>query len=103
MTEMLATSTAASTASAEVRIVVRYFAGARAAAGTAEEDVRLVRPATVAEVLAAVRGPHRPELERVLGGCSFLLDGVAVHDHDTLLPDTDEPVELDVLPPFAGG
>ena len=82
---------------------MRYFAGARAAAGVAEEDVRLGAPATVAEVLAAVRGAHRPELERVLGGCSFLLNGVAVHDRDTVLPNTDESVELDVLPPFAGG
>ena len=83
------------------RVRVRYFAGARAAAGTAEEDVRLVeQPATVAAALDAVRGAHSAELDRVLAGCSFLLDGVAVHDRTALLPDG---AELDVLPPFAGG
>ena len=88
----------------QVRTVrVRYFAGARAAAGVAEEDVRLDGTTTVAQVLAAIGGPRRPELGRVLAGCSFLLNGVAVHDRAATLPDTDESVELDILPPFAGG
>jgi molybdopterin converting factor small subunit len=78
---------------------VRYFAGARAAAGVAEEDVRLPA-ATVRSVLSAVRERRGPELDRVLARCSFLLNGVAVHDHATGIPDR---AELDVLPPFAGG
>lgn len=86
---------------------VRYFAGARAAAGVAEEDILLpaADPATrtVAAVLAAVRERQRPALDRVLAGCSFLLNGVAVHDRSTPLPDDSGPSELDVLPPFAGG
>jgi sulfur-carrier protein len=100
VTETLATSAT----SAQARVVrVRYFAGARAAAGVAEEDVRLDGAATVATVLAAVRGTHGPELDRVLGGCSFLLNGVAVHDHETPLPEADKWAEIDILPPFAGG
>jgi molybdopterin synthase sulfur carrier subunit len=36
----------------------------------------------------------------VLTACSFLLDGVAVRDLSTALPDGSG---VDVLPPFAGG
>ncbi|WP_424184088.1 MoaD/ThiS family protein [Actinokineospora sp. G85] len=83
---------------AEVK--VRYFAGARAAAGVAEETVELPRGATVAEALAALGAARGPGLARVLASASFLLDEVAVRDRDTRLPDV---AVLDVLPPFAGG
>jgi molybdopterin synthase sulfur carrier subunit len=79
---------------------VRYFAGARSAAGLAEEELRLSPGATVAEALTALRERHGEPLRRVLAGCSFLLDGVAVRELDTTVPPT---AELDVLPPFAGG
>lgn len=81
-------------------VVVRYFAGARAAAGVAEDRVELPGDrSSVADALAAVRA-RRNDLDRVLPSCSFLLDGVAVHDHATAVSDGGE---LDVLPPFAGG
>ncbi|GAA4612087.1 MoaD/ThiS family protein [Saccharopolyspora hordei] len=81
-------------------VSVRYFAGARAAAGVAEEAVRLASPATVDDVLAAVRELHDERLAKVLPACSFLLDGVAVRDRGTEVP---AEATLDVLPPFAGG
>lgn len=82
-------------------VLVRYFAGARAAAGVAEERLELSGEGrSVADALAAVRATRGPGLARVLPSCSFLLDGVAVHDHATKVPDGGE---LDVLPPFAGG
>jgi molybdopterin converting factor small subunit len=81
-------------------VLVRYFAGARAAAGVAEDRVELGLGATVADVLAAELDRRGHELARVLPACSLLLDGVAVHDHATEVPDG---AELDVLPPFAGG
>ena len=80
--------------------LVRYFAGARAAAGVAEERVALGATDTVADVLAAESGRRGPDLARVLPACSVLLNGVAVHDHAVAVPDG---AELDVLPPFAGG
>lgn len=79
---------------------VRYFAGAKAAAGVAEERVQVPAGSTVAEVLDLLRSRHGQELERVLAACSFLVDGVAVKAPDLRLVDA---VELDVLPPFAGG
>jgi molybdopterin converting factor small subunit len=79
-------------------LTVRYFAGAKAAAGRAEEPIAAGRPldAVLAELSAG-----NPALARVLTACSFLLDGAAVHRDDpvALLAGT----TLDVLPPFAGG
>lgn len=79
---------------------VRYFAGARAAAGIAEEQVELPGETSVADILRMLRADRGPALRRVLDGCSFLLDGIAVRDHSVVVPDR---AELDVLPPFAGG
>jgi molybdopterin converting factor small subunit len=81
-------------------VLVRYFAGARAAAGVAEERIRLSGRGSVADALAAVQARRGPALVRVLPACSFLLNGVAVRDHAMPVPDGGE---LDVLPPFAGG
>ncbi|TWP50065.1 MoaD/ThiS family protein [Lentzea tibetensis] len=79
---------------------VRYFAGARAATGTAYEDIELTGEPTVADVLALVGERHGDKLGRVLAASSFLLDGVAVRDRHARVH---AGAELDVLPPFAGG
>jgi len=76
---------------------VRYFAGARAAAGTAEEQVEA---ATLTDLRAEVAGRHGAALERVLAGASFLVDGVSVQDPAYRLAPG---ATVDVLPPFAGG
>ena len=81
-------------------LTVRYFAAAKAAAGTAEEKVEIAGDATVADAVAAIREAHGPELGRVLERCSFLLDEVAVRDRTAPLGGASA---LDVLPPFAGG
>jgi molybdopterin converting factor small subunit len=77
-------------------LLVRYFAGARAAAGVGEEKVAA---ATLGE-LTAVITTDRPRLAPVLTACSFLVDGVAWRDADAPLPSS---ATVDVLPPFAGG
>jgi molybdopterin synthase sulfur carrier subunit len=74
-------------------ITIRYFAGARAAAGVDEEQV----PAgTRLHQLAG----ERQRLRQVLLSASFLVDGLAWHDRDAPLP---AGATVDVLPPFAGG
>jgi molybdopterin converting factor small subunit len=88
------------TAVSTLTVVVRYFAAARAAAGVEEEKLQLPAGATVASLIETVRAQHGPELARVLGRCSYLLDEVAVRDQDTVLHDA---AAVDVLPPFAGG
>lgn len=84
------------------RVTVRYWAGARAAAGVAQEELT---GETVAHVLAQARTRHadQPRFGPVLAACSLLLGDrplgsrnlaeVAVQDGDM----------LEVLPPFAGG
>jgi molybdopterin synthase sulfur carrier subunit len=79
------------------RVVVRYFAAARAAAGVTEDTVDADTIRACLSVIEATRGP---ELRRVMKVCSLLVDGVQARDLDRqLLGD----VQLDVLPPFAGG
>ena len=77
-------------------LLVRYFAGARAAAGIAEEKLEA---ASLAELIQLLR-EARPKLAGVLPACSFLVDGLAWHDRERALPSAGT---VDVLPPFAGG
>ena len=81
-------------------VTVRYFAGARAAAGVPSEELELTAGATVADVLDLVIKRHGEQLSKVLAACSFLLDSVVVRDRTAPVPPD---AELDVLPPFAGG
>ena len=83
-----------------VRVTVRYFAAARAAAGTDHELLTVDEPATVGSVLSRAAEHHGPELALVLRRCSFLLGEIAVNGTETPVADGDC---LDVLPPFAGG
>jgi sulfur-carrier protein len=83
-----------------VTIRVRYFAGARAAAGVPEETVSVQAGSTISDVVATLSSLHGELLERVLTAASFLVDGVAVRDKANLVTDG---IQLDVLPPFAGG
>ncbi|MFE6233652.1 MoaD/ThiS family protein [Cellulosimicrobium sp. NPDC057862] len=77
-------------------VTVRYFAGARDAAGTETESVDA---ATVGELHAALVARHGA-LADVLPRCSLLVGGVRASSDDTPVgPDE----TVDVLPPFAGG
>ena len=75
---------------------IRYWAAARAAAGTAEEEYVAT---TLGEAIDAAAGRHGAELARVLSVASFLVDGVRC-DRATVLTDA---ATVEVLPPFAGG
>ena len=79
---------------------MRYFAGAKAAAGTRSEDVTVPAGATVDDLITALAADHGDALARVLAAASFLLDEVAVRDRALVLA---EGAVVDVLPPFAGG
>ncbi|MER7765144.1 MoaD/ThiS family protein [Streptomyces sp. NPDC097619] len=80
--------------------IIRYWAAAKSAAGTAEEPYSA---GTLAEALDAVRDRHPGELTRVLQRCSFLVDSdpVGKRAHETVL--LTEGGTVEVLPPFAGG
>jgi molybdopterin converting factor small subunit len=78
-------------------VTVRYFAGARAAAGV-ETETR--DAGTLGELVGQMVGDHGERLERVLTACSFLVDGTQTRDRGMELPAGSV---VDVLPPFAGG
>ena len=77
-------------------VELRFFAAARAAAGV---DHARYPSASLSSIIAdATR--ENPLLAHVMSQCSFLLDSIAVHDADILVP---EGSVVDVLPKFAGG
>jgi sulfur-carrier protein len=78
-------------------ITVRYFAGARAAAGV---DTETRDASSLDELVGQIVADHGERLERVLTACSFLIDGTTTRDRT--LPLSPGAV-VDVLPPFAGG
>lgn len=78
---------------------MRYFAAARAAAGTECETVGIGPGATVFDVINMLKR-RDAGLATVLQRCSYLCDGVAVRDTATPLRPGQT---LDVLPPYAGG
>lgn len=77
-------------------VTVRYWAGARAAAGTDGDEV--AGCATVAETVAEVTRRH-PALAPVVAVSTLLLDGRPAQPEHRLAPGA----VLEVLPPFAGG
>ncbi len=82
-----------------MRVTVRYFAAASAAAKT-ESDVRDIAEYITLGELEHILAADNPELARVLERCSYLRDEVALCDRTRRLGPTHT---IDVLPPFAGG
>ncbi len=80
--------------------LLRYWAGARAAAGVSEQSVEAP---TLAEALDAARSGRDERFAQVLSVCSFVVDeqpiGMTPHPDVLLAADT----VVEVLPPFAGG
>ncbi|TCO43442.1 molybdopterin converting factor small subunit [Kribbella antiqua] len=76
-------------------VTIRYFAAARAAAGrsTATAEATSIRD------LVSTVSTDSPELARVLGICTFLLDGQRADPTTPLHAGA----QVDALPPFAGG
>jgi molybdopterin synthase sulfur carrier subunit len=85
--------------STQLRVTVRFFAAARAAAGSDARTLVFGPGTTVADLVSAL-GHGNPRLAKILERCSYLCDEVAVRDTSiTLGPGQ----TIDVLPPFAGG
>jgi sulfur-carrier protein len=73
---------------------VRYWAGARRAAGIAEETVQV---ATLGELKAQLL--ERADVGRICAASSYLVDGEQAPPDGPLA----DGAVVDVLPPFAGG
>jgi molybdopterin converting factor small subunit len=75
-------------------VTVRYWAGAKRAAGVETESLTA---ATIGELRTQLAG--RPELTKIAAVASFLVDGRQAGEGAVL----HDGAEVDVLPPFAGG
>jgi len=85
-------------------VTVRFWASARAVAGVESEEVGVLGPVALAEVVRRVLASHDdPRLERVLGVCSVLVGDspAGTHDPEDVVVHPGQTVEF--LPPFAGG
>ena len=80
--------------------VLRYWAGARAAAGV---DHELVDAATLDEALDAARAGRDERFARVLSACSFVVDEQPVGRRPPAEVELGAEAVVEVLPPFAGG
>ena len=80
--------------------VIRYWAAAREAAGTAEEPYVAT---TLAQALATARARHGSRLTHVLARCAFVVDGTPVSRRDPATVGLTHGGTIEVLPPFAGG
>ncbi|MDR3082399.1 MAG: MoaD/ThiS family protein [Streptomyces sp.] len=79
---------------------IRYWAAAKAEAGTAQEPYRAT---TLAQALEQARSRHSDRFARLLGHCSFLVDGTPAGRRDHAAIPLAEGGTVEVLPPFAGG
>jgi molybdopterin converting factor small subunit len=79
-------------------LTVRYFAGARSAAGGLSSENATAE--SLDELLGVLTERHGERLGVVLKAASFLVDGLSCHDRQAELP---AGATIDVLPPFAGG
>lgn len=79
-------------------LTVRYFAGARAAAGGLPAEQ--VSAGTLNDLTSVLTARHGERLAVVLKAASFLVDGLSCHNPDAALPTE---ATVDILPPFAGG
>ncbi len=83
-----------------LRTTLRYWAGARAAAGVASEPTSAT---TLAEALLLARATRDDRFGQVLSVCSYVVDGDPVGARDHAQVQLADGALVDVLPPFAGG
>ena len=77
-------------------VTVRLWAGAKAAAGQSEVTVA---GGSADEILGELQTRFGREFGRIADKSSLLVDGVVLHDRSKPLSG----VQLEILPPFAGG
>lgn len=82
---------------------LRYWAAAREAAGTSEEQTRAGTLGAALSAAVAQRGADGDRLTHVLRRCSFLVDGRQVGKRDPDTVQLDPGAVVEILPPFAGG
>ena len=87
------------------QVTMRYWASARAAAGTDSEALDVPGPVPLADLVRRVRAAHAdsPRFSDVLACCSVMVGDrpVTTDDPSSVIVEPGSTVEF--LPPFAGG
>ncbi len=81
-------------------ITMQYWAAARDGAGCKSEPLT---GATLDDVITAAGRAHGADFARLLGICSYLVDGAPTKRADAAALTLRTGSVIEVLPPFAGG
>lgn len=85
-------------------VTVRYWAGARAAAGTSEDAFDVEGDVTLSDLLGRVLALHPDDrMARIVGVCSVLVGDRPVRSQDPATVAVAPGSVVELLPPFAGG
>jgi sulfur-carrier protein len=84
------------------KVIIRYWAAAKEAAGLQEESVEAITLSDLLNTVVAIRKPDR-RLSDILARSSFLVNADPVGRRPRQSIMLDEGTVVEVLPPFAGG
>ena len=85
-------------------VTLRYWASARAAAGTDTEALEVTGPVSLADLLARARASHDSQrFTQVIGCCSLMVGDRPVTTDDPAEVVVQPGATVEFLPPFAGG
>ena len=85
-------------------VTVRYWAGARAAAGTAEDSFDVEGDVSLADLVDRVLERHPDDrMARTVAVCSVLVGDRPVRSQDPAAVSVAPGSVVELLPPFAGG
>jgi molybdopterin synthase sulfur carrier subunit len=87
------------------RVTLRYWASARAAAGTDSDVLEVAGAVSLAELVARVRAAHADSqrFSEVLSCCSVMVGDRPVTTDDPATVMVQPGATVEFLPPFAGG
>lgn len=98
-------TTAADRNTSDGRVTLRYWASARAAAGTDSDALEVTGPVSLAELVGRARAAHAdsPRFADVLSCCSVMVGDRPVTTNDPAAVIVQPGSTVEFLPPFAGG
>ena len=97
-------ATATDRETADGRVTLRYWASARAAAGTDSEVLDVAGPVSLAELVSRARTAHDSRrFSDVLSCCSVMVGDRPVTTDDPASVIVQPGATVEFLPPFAGG
>ena len=87
------------------RITLRYWASARAAAGTESDELEVSGPTSLADLLAQVKARHQDSsrFADVIACCALMVGDRPVTTSDPTEVMVQPGATVEFLPPFAGG